>query len=62
MFFPLVIYIELLELVMTAVAKRTFGAMVTVAQIDGLGLFSSKRNWNKFSGLMATITKWLILA
>jgi hypothetical protein len=61
MFFPLVIYMELLELVMTAVAKRTFGAMLTAAQIDGLGLFSCKRNWRKFSGFMATITKWLIL-
>jgi hypothetical protein len=47
---------------MTAIAKRTFGAMLTAAQIDGLSLFSSKRNWHKFSGFMATITKWLILA
>jgi hypothetical protein len=60
MFFPLLIYMELLELVMTAVAKRTFGAMLTAAQIDGLGLFSSKRNWHQFSCLMATITKWLV--
>jgi hypothetical protein len=62
MFFPLVIYMELLELVMTTIAKRTIGAMLTAAQIDGLGLFSSKRNRCKFGGFMATITKWLILA
>jgi hypothetical protein len=36
--------------------------MLTTAQIDGLGLFSSKRYWRKFGGFMATITKWLILA
>jgi hypothetical protein len=54
--------VELLELIVTAVAKRTFGAMLTATQIDGLGLFSCKWNWRKFSGFMATITKWLALA
>ena len=47
---------------MTAIAKRTIGAMLTAAQINGLSLFGSKRNRRKFSGFMATITKWLILA
>jgi hypothetical protein len=61
MFFPLLIYMELLELVVTTIAKRTFSAMLTATQIDGLSLFSCKRNWRKFSSFMATITKWLIL-
>ncbi len=52
---------ELLELVMTAVAKRTIGAVFTSAQIHGLGLFSSKCDRGKFGSFMATITKWLIL-
>jgi hypothetical protein len=62
MFFPLLIYMELLELVVTTIAKRTIGTMFTAAQINGLSLFGSKRNRRKFSGFMATITKWLILA
>jgi hypothetical protein len=47
---------------MTTVTKRTIGTMFTTTQIDGLSLFSSKRNWRKFGGFMASITKWLILA
>jgi hypothetical protein len=49
-----------LELVMTAIAKHTIGTMFTAAQINGLSLFGCQRNWRKFGGFMATITKWLV--
>ena len=45
---------------MTAIAKRTISTMFTATQIDGFGLFSSKRNRRKFGGFVGTITKWLI--
>jgi hypothetical protein len=47
---------------MTAVAKGAIGTMLATAQVDGLSLFGSKRNRRKFSGFVATVTKWLILA
>ncbi len=47
---------------MTAIAKRTIGAMLTAAQINGLSLFGSKRNRRKFSGFVTAVAKWLALA